>query len=55
MKKLFLVLALAFFALSANAVGFKFGVKLGAVVSTVENTNGTADGTDLTQCAYPFT
>ena len=46
MKKLFLVLVLAFSALSVNAVGLKFGIKLGAVVSTVENTNGTADGTD---------
>ena len=55
MRKLFLVLVLAFSALSVNAVGLKFGIKLGAVVSTVENTNGTADGTDLTQCAYPFT
>lgn len=55
MKKLFLLIAVVLSCFSANAVGLKFGIKLGAVLSKVENTNGMADGTDLGQCAYPFT
>ena len=54
MKNVLIVLALMFSALSVNAVGFKFGIKLGALVSSVENTNGVSDGTNLSNLNYPF-
>lgn len=54
MKNILVVLALMFSALSVNAVGFKFGIKLGALVSTVDNTNGVSDGTDMSIMNYPF-
>lgn len=47
MKKLFLLITVVLSCFSANAVGLKFGIKLGAVLSKVENTNGMADGADL--------
>lgn len=54
MKNVLIVLALMFSALSVNAVGFKFGIKLGALVSSVDNTNGSVDGTDVSIRTYPF-
>lgn len=54
MKKLFCVLALALSVFSVNAVGFKFGIKLGAIMSKIENTNGAAAETDASRCAFPF-
>ena len=54
MKNVLIVLALMFSALSVNAVGFKFGIKLGALVSSVENTNGVSDGTNLSSLKNMF-
>ena len=54
MKNILAVLILMLSALSVNAVGFKFGIKLGALVSRVENTNGVSDGTYFSNLDYPF-
>lgn len=54
MKKLIITLALILITLSADAVGFKFGIKLGATFSKVENSNGLSDGTINSKRELPF-
>lgn len=53
-KKLIITLALLLATVSSNAVDFRFGIKLGATFSKIENSNGLSDGTAVSKRELPF-